>query len=683
MSISNVCSEFLKEFSVAPADNIASIMWDFGDPASGTDNSTTDFSPFHDFSDDGTYTITAMITANDGSVEQLNETITTIDPPDAYGIDDVYICEDSFNTGISSSINLTHVAQQVLGGQNNMTVRFIDGSGNEYDTLPSQFTNTIKDRETISVRVSHNNNLCCYSETTFDIIVNPIPDVSSVVDLFMCSNDANGFATFDLEQVQNTILNGSNATSVLFYRASGNQIQAPLNAVENVVINEEEITVRAYESTNNCYNETTFKLLVNSLPVAQDLNMIIGCDDNNDGISEYFDTSTIASQVVGDQLGMAVSYFDASGNSLPSPLPNPYTNRLANEETITVRVTNPETFCYNETPLILRTSTQPQINMPSTVYSCDLGNGFASFNLSHIESEITNGQIAINLSYFDANGVKLPNPLPNSYENSIAWNETITVRAENSLNALCFTETSFELVVMELPVTQLEQSYFLCHLEPSLTIQVENDFEYYNWLYEGDDIISDTNEAELINAGLYTLTIGKTTNGVYCENSFDFEFIRSSPPTITKVNYQELSNNNFIEIIALGDGNFEYSLDGINFNDSNYFTNVIGGVYTVLVRDKNSCGEDSEIITIIDYPKFFTPNNDGINDYWQIYGIDQFQNSYTYIYDRYGKLVAQLVPNVKGWDGLLNGTPMISSDYWFKTYLGNGSVFSGHFSLKR
>ncbi|WP_252730112.1 T9SS type B sorting domain-containing protein [Zobellia uliginosa] len=683
MSISNVCSEFLKEFSVAPAANISSIVWDFGDPSSGANNRGIDVSPFHDFSFDGTYTVTATVTANDGSIEVLRETIMVVDPPDAYGIDNVYSCEDSFATGFSSSFNLSQIEQQVLGGQNNMTVTFIDGSGNEYDTLPSQFTNTIKNRETIRVRVSHNNNLCCYSETTFDIIVNSIPDVSSVVDLFMCSNDANGFATFDLEQVQNTILNGSNATLVLFYRASGNQIQAPLNAVENLVINEEEITVRAYESTNNCYNETAFKLLVNSLPVAQDLNMMIGCDDNNDGISEYFDTSSIASQVVGDLEGMTVSYFDTNGNSLPSPLPNPYTNTMANEETITVRVTNPETFCYNETPLVLRTSTQPQINMPSTVYSCDLGNGFASFNLSHIESEITNGQIGINLSYFDANGVQLPNPLTNSYENSIAWNETITVRAENSLNALCFTETSFELVVMELPVTQLEQSYFLCHLEPSLTIQVENDFEYYNWLYEGDDIISDTNEAELINAGLYTLTIGKTTNGVYCENSFDFEFIRSSPPTITKVNYQELSNNNFIEIIAIGDGDFEYSLDGINFNDSNYFTNVIGGVYTVLVRDKNSCGEDSEIVTIIDYPKFFTPNNDGINDYWQIYGIDQFQNSYTYIYDRYGKLVAQLVPNVKGWDGLLNGTPMISSDYWFKTYLGNGSVFSGHFSLKR
>ncbi len=683
MNISNVCSDFLKEFSVAPATNIASIVWNFGDAASGADNNSVDVSPFHDFSSDGTYTISATVTANDGSTEVLTETIKAKEPPNAYGIDNVYACEDSFNTGISSSFNLGQVTQQVFGGQNNMKVTFIDGSGNEYSTLPNPFTNTIRDQETIRVRVAHINNLCCYSETTFDLIVNPIPDLSSVSDLFMCSNDANGYATFDLEQVQNDIINNGNATLVTFYRENGNQIQAPLNAVENLTMNEEEITVRAFENSNNCYNETTFKLLVNSLPVAHNLNMIIGCDDNNDGISEYFDTSTIVSQVVGDQEGMLVSYFDTNGNSLPSPLPNPYTNTLANEETITVRVTNTQTYCYDETPLILKTSKQPELNMPSIVYACGSDNGFASFDLSQIESEIIGNQTGINLSFFNANGDQLPSPLPTSYENSIAWNETINVRVENSINSLCYAETSFDLIINEPPTTILEPSYSLCHLEPSLVIQVENDFDYYSWVYEDDNIISETYEVELINAGEYTLTIGKTTNGIYCENKYNFEFLRSAPPTITEVRHKGISDNNFIEIVATGDGDFEYSIDGINYKESNYFTDVLGGNYIVMVRDKNGCGLDSEEVTILDYPKFFTPNNDGKNDYWQIYGIDKFQNSYIYIYDRYGKLLAQLSPNDLGWDGLFNGKQMISSDYWFKAYLENGNIFSGHFTLKR
>ena len=683
MNISNICSEFLKEFSVAPAGNIASIAWDFGDSASGADNSSTDISPFHDFSVDGTYTITATVTATDGSTEVLTETIDVKEPPNAYGIDNIYACEDSYNTGVSSSFNVGQVTQQVLGGQNNMTVTFIDGSGNTYTSLPNPFTNSIKDRETITVRVAHNNAPCCYSETSFDLIVNPIPDLSSVSDLIVCSNETDGFATFDLEQVQNAILSGNNINSVAFYRENGNQIQAPLGLVENLTINEEEITVRAYENVNNCYNETTFRLMVNPLPVAHDLDILIGCDDNGDGISEYFDTSIVESQVLNNQMNLEVSYFDANGNSLPSPLNNPYTNTIAGEETITVRVTNTQTSCYDETPLVLRTSAQPQLNMPSTVYACDLGNGFANFDLSHIEQEIIGSQTGLNLFYFDANGVEIGSPLTASYENGIAWNETITVRAENVLNALCFAETSFDLVVNELPTTPLEESYFICHLEPSLAIQVESGFDYYSWSYENEGIISDTHEVDLVNAGDYTLTIGKITNGEYCENSFDFELIRSSPPTIMEVRYKDLSDNDFIEILASGDGDFEYSLDGVNFQESNYFTDVIGGSYTVMVRDKKGCGEDSEDVTLIDYPRFFTPNSDGKNDYWQIYGIDQYPNAYVHIYDRYGKLLAQLSPNDLGWDGFFNGKEMISNDYWFKVNLGEGTIFSGHFSLKR
>lgn len=683
MNISNVCSDFLKEFGVVPAGNIASVLWNFGDATSGADNTSTDESPFHDFSADGTYTITATITANDGSTEVLIETINAKEPPHAYGISNIYACEESFGTGISSEFDLAQVTQQVLGGQNNMRVTFIDGSGNEYTTLPNPFTNTKRDKETIMVRVAHNNNLCCYSETTFDLIVNPIPELSFVSDLFVCSNNSNGFASFDLEQLQNDILSGSNASSVSFYRENGNKLQAPLSAVENMVLNEEKITVRAFESVNNCYNETTFKLIVNPMPIANSLPILIGCDDNGDGISEYFDTSNIESEVLGNQKNIAVSYFDANGNILPSPLPSPYTNIVPNEETITVRLTNTQTHCYDDTSIVLKTSSKPQINRPQPVYACDLGSGFASFDLSHIEKAIIGEQVGLIVTYFNTDGVEFSNPQPTFYENTVSWNQTIYVRVENSLNHLCYAETSFDLLVSELPTTILEPIYYLCHLEPLLHIKVENDYEFYSWVGEDSSVISNTYEVNLIDGGNYTLTLGKNFNGVYCENTFDFEFKRSLPPIISEVRHSRLSENNFIEIIAFGDGDFEYSLDGINFQDSNFFPDILGGNYTSFVRDKNGCGEDSEDVLLVDYPRFFTPNNDNRNDYWHITGIENFHNSKTYIFDRYGKFLIELSSKSRGWDGFFSGAEMISDDYWFKTNLGEGRSFSGHFVLKR
>ncbi|MCC4226791.1 T9SS type B sorting domain-containing protein [Zunongwangia profunda] len=54
-----------------------------------------------------------------------------------------------------------------------------------------------------------------------------------------------------------------------------------------------------------------------------------------------------------------------------------------------------------------------------------------------------------------------------------------------------------------------------------------------------------------------------------------------------------------------------------------------------------------------------TPNNDGFNDRWQIYGIKEFPNSRTLIYDRYGKLIKELTSNSTGWDGSYHGRQML------------------------
>ncbi len=87
----------------------------------------------------------------------------------------------------------------------------------------------------------------------------------------------------------------------------------------------------------------------------------------------------------------------------------------------------------------------------------------------------------------------------------------------------------------------------------------------------------------------------------------------------------------------------------------------------------------------INYPKFFTPNNDGVNDYWQLNALDESikGNFSVSIYNRYGKLIANATSDSLGWDGTYRGTPMPSTDYWFTATLEGKGSFGGHFSLKR
>ncbi|RNC87061.1 MAG: PKD domain-containing protein [Winogradskyella sp.] len=84
--------------------------------------------------------------------------------------------------------------------------------------------------------------------------------------------------------------------------------------------------------------------------------------------------------------------------------------------------------------------------------------------------------------------------------------------------------------------------------------------------------------------------------------------------------------------------------------------------------------------------KFFTPNNDGYNDFWYLDTLSDC--SYiVFIYDRYGKLLTSLNPSKPYWNGTYNGVNMPTNDYWFlvnyKTIDGLLKSYSSHFTLKR
>ncbi|MXN90878.1 T9SS type B sorting domain-containing protein [Flavobacterium sp. Sd200] len=88
------------------------------------------------------------------------------------------------------------------------------------------------------------------------------------------------------------------------------------------------------------------------------------------------------------------------------------------------------------------------------------------------------------------------------------------------------------------------------------------------------------------------------------------------------------------------------------------------------------------------YSKYFTPNHDGINDYWTIKDISNMTNVNVTIYDRYGKLIKKINPlKERGWDGKFNSEALFATDYWFVlTYTDCNGMFmevKSHFSLLR
>ncbi|MGE5943920.1 MAG: T9SS type B sorting domain-containing protein, partial [Flavobacteriales bacterium] len=194
--------------------------------------------------------------------------------------------------------------------------------------------------------------------------------------------------------------------------------------------------------------------------------------------------------------------------------------------------------------------------------------------------------------------------------------------------------------------------------------------------------------------GVYEVTVIssddiQTTSNTTTVTIYDQHIVALPPDFLNDITVVDSSNNNSItiNITNLESGDYEFALDNqfSFYQDEPYFENVKAGIHTFYIRDRNDCDIRFIDISVIGYPKYFTPNGDGINDYWHVEGVNgQFHtNSDIFIYDRYGKLLKQLAITSNGWDCTFNGSMMPTDDYWFHVKLEDGRQFKGHFTLKR
>ncbi len=218
-------------------------------------------------------------------------------------------------------------------------------------------------------------------------------------------------------------------------------------------------------------------------------------------------------------------------------------------------------------------------------------------------------------------------------------------------------------------------------------------------LCKGDtSVVLETTSPNGITGTWLPSTIDATADGNYLFTPNPFQCSSNQTITVTihesmlqSVDYtvsDAFAENSTLSIFTLPVGNYLYQLDGGAFQTDSTFQNVSLGQHYVTVTDVEGCNNVVKIegIQIIDYPKYFTPNGDGYNDYWKIIGLDSFSKSILYIYDRYGKLLKQIDYLSQGWDGTYNGKPLPSSDYWFRIDYYENNVFkqyNSHFALKR
>lgn len=526
------------------------------------------------------------------------------------------------------------------------------------------------------------------SSASRQLTIYEVPVAQPIPDLDVCAPGAS--TTVNLSASGNIAIGTQGPSFQVAFFNSLADATSGVNALSaNVVLaaGTHSFFAKVFHVNNpKCFDVTSFSVHVYLQPVANAPTPYILCDDaGNDGLAT-FQLSGKISEIMGNQdpAMFSVAFFgsqsdaDSNTNSLPATYQNVF-----NPESIFVRIQN-NAFpgCYATTQFQIGVSKLPVANLAPTLERCDEGNdGSETFDLSGQNSAILSGQsasdfeVTYHLTLQEA--VVGTGTLANNYTNSVNP-QTIYVRLTNRTNANCFDTTSFEIHAVPKPVLQLPSLLPLCE-GTSITLSAPTGFDTYLW-----STGQVSNSIVVAQPGTYSVTVGYVYATTVCETSASIVVENSNAATFTGIEIGDWTDNhNTITILVSGDGDYEYSLDGNHYQASNEFSNLIPGEYTVYVNDTNGCGEISETVYLLMYPKFFTPNGDGINDHWQIKMATAEPDLEVLIFDRFGKIITSVHANDKGWDGTFNGKPLPATDYWFVAKRQNGKEYRGHFSLKR
>lgn len=560
----------------------------------------------------------------------------------------------------------------------------------------------------------------CTANMSFYITIKPIPEVDSLEDVKLCEGDS--YTLPDLE-------NGE------YYTQAGRN--GDVLEPGDTVGEDQEIYIN--NILNGCQNETSFTVEIFELPPISNFTDIYTCDPyvvpepNNGEIftepggqgsivspgEELYTTQTLyiynrleeepfcenedsftvnVNYTYVEEIDDVAAcdyyilpeldngdYYTESGGEGDILQPG---DTIVNPQTMYVYEEKGERFvCSDEESFVVSISETPELPDFESVTIC------GEYELPALNEEIyEDWDVAY---YRESGGQNKINPEdyllePGEYQ--------IYVYAYAVDNPNCFDEKQFDVSVNPLMKMEVEDAAICVDPETEVeltTVYLESgvnpDIYTIEWFLE-DELVHTGENYEAVEVGLYTIIA--TKNGPNDGEDCDYEpFVvkvraASKPIAQAYVITPDFSDNASIKIdIISGVGTFVYSLNDGPYQPENVFNDVESGIHTIKVKDLfGDCGITKLKVQVLKYPKFFTPNEDGVNDTWNIRDLMNNSEAIIYIFDRYGKLLTSIKPDGPGWDGTFKGKQMPSNDYWFKAvYKINGEerIYKANFTLKR
>ncbi len=232
ISYENVCFGDSTFFEMNSSDPIQSITWDFGDPASGSNNTSTLLNPGHIFTTSGNFTVTANIILTDGSTEVSSIVITIYDIPLVNIGNDTLMCEGD--------------------------ILILDAGPNYqyYQWSTGETTQTIEVSSTGIYDVIVSTDYC----SSFDTITVNVADLPTAGFLYQPSDSlcVNELISFTDNSTSNI-----NSWNWDFDDGNSSTIQNPTHSYSSMGNYNVQLTV---SDNNTCVNSLSTTILINELP---------------------------------------------------------------------------------------------------------------------------------------------------------------------------------------------------------------------------------------------------------------------------------------------------------------------------------------------------------------------------------------------------------------------------------
>lgn len=594
---------------------------------------------------------------------------------------------DSLTDGLGvETVNLRNAESQILGELGNVTVTYYKTRA-DAEARRNPIANPYAYLTPFNTKVyaSVLNLGGCSSIAEVDIRMTTIDGVSNAI-LEICDSFTDGLGTelVNLTTAAPQLIGNLEGATIKYYANEADAL-ANINEIANPTAYRLTIGNDVYVRVINAQECSTVAHISFQLRELTGVvePIITYCDRLTDGIGvEKIDLTAVQAQILTTYPGATFIYYASQQNaeSNTNAIENPATYSYTTGSSVYVRVVDPA-GCSS----ILRIEfqkTELTGAQDALITFCDTpedGSGVEEIDLTaaqgQLKGTINNASFVYYATAHDAENHTNPITNPNAYLLTIG--DQVFVRVIDANGCSSIQVIRFQLAELEV---SLGNVFAICDANVPIraTTNIQGETFSYKWFFNGALITG-------ANASTFNVTVPGTygvevISSSGCRGSQQIVITEGVGATITDI----MIDDRTVTINANSLANpLKYSLDGTTWQDSNVFTNMIGGQYVVYVKNADGCISSKEF-TIFKIPTLFTPNGDGINDTWIIPGIETYQGSTVEIYDRLGRLLVnkRIESNVI-WDGYYGNSKKASStDYWYVIKLTDGRKFTGSVTVK-